>query len=95
MRTTPLAALCVLPLSMALLATPSFSWDGTNSETGECVEIGGGNLVRTGEGIEIYDCATGTYRYVEIETIEDGGYGLELEVYDVETGDYLYLEMDE
>ncbi|WP_430464083.1 DUF5334 family protein [Tabrizicola sp.] len=87
-------ALCV-GISLASVASPAFSWDGTNSETGDCVEIGEGNLVRSGEEIEIYDCATESYRYVEIEGFDSSGYGLEIEVYDSDTDEYIYLEMDE
>jgi hypothetical protein len=92
---TQLAVLCGFSLSMAFLATPSSAWDGTNSETGDCVEINEGNLVRTGEEIEVYDCSSGSYRYLEIEDIDASGYGVEIEAYDSETGDYIYLEMDE
>lgn len=84
-----------LGISLASVASPAFSWDGTNSETGDCVEIGEGNLVRSGEEIEIYDCATESYRYVEIEGFDSSGYGLEIEVYDSDTDEYIYLEMDE
>lgn len=84
-----------LSVIFACIASSVLGWDGTSSETGDCVEIGEGNLVRAGEEIEVYDCESGSYRYVEVEDIDDDGYGVELEVYDQETGEYIYLEMDE
>lgn len=86
----------IFALSICALApVPSFAWDGTNAETGDAVEIGKGNLVRSGEEIEIYDYRTGGYRYVTVEDISSGSGVVELEVYDNETGEYLFLEMEE
>lgn len=81
--------------ALSLGATAALGWDGTNAETGDCVEIERGNLVRSGEEIEVYDCATGSYRYLEVEDIDGSGYGVEIEAYDLETGEYIYLEMEE
>lgn len=82
-------------LALSLIATAALSWDGTNAETGDCVEIERGNLVRSGEEIEVYDCASGSYRYLEVEDVDGSGYGVEIEAYDPETGEYIYLEMEE
>lgn len=87
--------LMCLAFAFAMGATAALSWDGTNVETGDCVEIEKGNLVRSGQEIEVYDCATGSYRYLEIEDIDGSGYGVEIEAYDSETGEYIYLEMEE
>ena len=84
-----------LSLLLSIVATAALSWEGTNSDTGDCVEIGEGNLVRAGEEIEVYDCSSGSYRYLEVEDIDGSGYGVEIEAYDPETGEYIYLEMEE
>lgn len=40
---------------------------GYNWETGECIEIEKGNLVRPGHDIEVYDNETGEYLELEME----------------------------
>ncbi|WP_313606328.1 DUF5334 family protein [Rhizobium sp.] len=76
-------------------AQPSFAWDGVDSETGQSVEIGKGNLVRSGSDIEIYDHGTGEHRDVEVQSIRRFGGSVEVEVYDYGTGEYRTLEMDD
>jgi GTPase len=66
------------------------SWDGYDYDTGNYIEVESGNLVRSGNEIEIYDYQTGEYKNVEVESIKDK----ELEVYDHETGEYRTFEMD-
>ena len=75
--------------------SPAAAWDGIDSETGESVEIGSGNVVRYGQDIEIYDYSTGNYHDVEVQNIERGYGSVEVEVYDYETNEYRTLEMDE
>lgn len=84
-------------LSVLLLSTslPVSAWDGTNVETGYFVEIGKGNLVRTGEEVEVYDYSSGNYRSVTVEGINTYRGKVELEVYDNDTGDYLISEMED
>ena len=79
-------------LSSVLLLTSSntIAWDGYDYNTGSYIEIGSGNLVRSGNEIEIYDYGDGSYKDVEVQ----GMSGNELEVYDYETGEYRYLDMD-
>jgi len=79
-------------LGSALLLTSSntIAWDGYDYNTGSYIEIGSGNLVRSGNEIEIYDYGDGSYKDVEVQ----GMSGNELEVYDYETGEYRYLDMD-
>lgn len=59
------------------------------------VEIAKGNLVCTGEEIEVYDSGNSNYRSVTIEGINTYGGTVELEVRDNDTGAYLILEMEE
>ena len=85
----------LLLVSVALTTGSSYAWDGYDYENGAYVEIDKGNLVRSGETIEIYDYNDGEYKDVEVESIEDNGYSVEVEVYDSETGETRILEMDE
>jgi len=82
---------------VALLAFPTvaFAWDGVDSDTGASVEIGKGNLVRRGQTIEIYDGNTGSYKDVEVNSIERNSGSVDVEIYDSETGETRILEMDE
>jgi len=72
----------------------SYAWDGYDYETGSYVEIDKGNLVRSGEEIEVYDYDTSEYKNYEVESITGNGSGAELEVYDYDTGEYRTLDMD-
>lgn len=71
-----------------------YAWDGYDYETGSFVEIDKGNLVRTGEEIEVYSYNTGEYTSYEVESITSYGSGAEVEVYDYDTGEYRTLDMD-
>ena len=84
-----IAAILVL-----ILPTLSFAWDGYDYESGSYVEIDKGNLVRSGQDIEIYDYGTGEYKDVEVQSIRGSGPGAELEVVDYDTGEYRTLDMD-
>lgn len=53
-------ALIVLPISV-------LAWDGYDYETGNYIEIEGGNLVRAGEEIEYYDYESNEYRTFEMD----------------------------
>lgn len=80
-----------------LLLTPSiaFAWDGYDYDKSAYIEIDKGNLVRTGEDIEIYDYSDGTYKDVEVESINRIGNSVELEVYDSDAGEYRTFDMDD
>jgi hypothetical protein len=90
----PLKALA-LGLSLVVLPTAVFAWDGVDEQTGGAVEIEKGNLVRSGETIEIYDSNAGEYRDVEVQDVQRYGGSVEVEVYDSETGETRTLEMDD
>lgn len=84
----------VFAAAVAIWAGPGFSWDGTDAETGAAVEIGKGNLVRSGRDIEVYDSGSGEYRDLTVENIRDSGSTVEVEVYDQESGEYRTFEME-
>ncbi len=75
--------------------SPAAAWDGVDAQTGASVEIGKGNLVRSGQDIEIYDSGAGEYRDVEVQSIQRYGGSVEVEVYDSESGEYRTLEMED
>lgn len=77
-----------------MAAISCFAWSGYDLETGECVEIEKGNLVRRGRDIEIYDCKDGKYKIVNVESISKGGSSVEIEVYDYEKNKIRILEME-
>jgi hypothetical protein len=79
-----------LLIAMLLLSCPAVAWDGYDYETGNYIEIEKGNLVRSGNDIEIYDYQTGTYKNVEVQSVSSD----EVEVYDYETGEYRTFDMD-
>ncbi|RWO93729.1 MAG: hypothetical protein EOQ98_34220 [Mesorhizobium sp.] len=83
-----------LAIGLLLGVSDAFAWDGTDT-TGESVEIGKGNLVRTGRDIEIFDGGSGEYRDVTVESIRRYGSTVEVEVYDTESGEYRTLEMED
>lgn len=66
------------------------AWDGYDCCSMEVVEIGRGNLVRTGKEIEVYHWDDGSYHCEEVQ----GMCGNEPETYDYEDGEYHYYEMD-
>ncbi len=73
----------------------AFAWDGYDYSTGNYVVIEGGNLVRSGLDIEVYDYETGSYHDVQVQSIRNYGSSVEVEVYDYETGEYRTLEMED
>jgi len=75
--------------------SPAAAWDGVDAETGATVEIGKGNLVRSGQKIEVYDSDAGQYRDVEVQSIQRSGGSVEVEVYDNDSGEYRTFEMEE
>lgn len=66
------------------------AWEGYDYEKGEYIEIESGNLVRSGEEIEVYHYDTGEYKYEEVQSVDSD----EVETYDYETGEYHTYEME-
>lgn len=83
-----------LAIILTALSTGALAWDGYDYDSGSFVEIESGNLVRSGNDIEIYDYDDGQYHDVEVQDINRYGSTVEVEVYDYETGEYRTLEMD-
>ncbi|MER9018898.1 DUF5334 family protein [Mesorhizobium sp. M0898] len=84
-----------LAIGLIVGTSGACAWDGTDTATGDAVEIGKGNLVRRGGDIEIFDSGAGEYRDVTVESIRRHGSSVEVEVYDNESGEYRTLEMDD
>jgi hypothetical protein len=80
---------------LALLAACNLAtaWDGTNASTGSNVEIDRGQLVRSGETIEVYDSSAG-YKSYDVDSISRGGGAVEIEATDTVTGETTTLEME-
>ncbi|MCD1265536.1 hypothetical protein B5M44_11610 [Shinella sumterensis] len=85
----------VAAFAVAFVGSNALAWDGVDSSTGGAVEIEKGNLVRRGETIEIYDSSSGSYRDVDVESIQRYGNSVEVEVYDSESGEYRTFEMED
>ena len=84
----------IIILLLLFFPQQALAWDGYDSETGDSVEIGKGNLVRPGQDIEIYDYGSGEYKDVTVEGIRDGLGTVEVEVYDYSKGEYKTYEME-
>lgn len=90
MKKVLFSALAIMFLSQAAVA-----WDGTDQETGAPVEIEQGNLVRSGEDIQILDYSTGDYRNLTVDNIDRQGTSVEIQGYDMDTGEYRTFEMED
>jgi hypothetical protein len=78
-----------------LFVSACLAWDGYDWDSGSYVEIGKGNLVRSGRDIEIYDYGDGRYKDVEVQSIRKTYSGkVEVEVYDPQSHKTRTLEMD-
>ncbi|WP_286238006.1 DUF5334 family protein [Neptuniibacter halophilus] len=84
----------ILAIAFAALSASVHSWDGYDYDSGSHVEIQDGNLVRSGETIEIYDYGDGSYKDVEVQSVQSYGSSVEIEVYDYDKGEYRTLDMD-
>lgn len=91
-----LKALLVGLFALSSVAAPQacLAWDGVDSESGADIEIGTGNLVRSGRDIEVYDYGSGGYRDVEVQSIHRYGGSVEIEVYDYDSREYRTFEME-
>lgn len=78
-----------------VFCTPANAWDGTDTNTGASVEIDRGQLVRSGETIEVYDSNEGAYKTYDIDSISRTGGTVEIEATDTNSGDSTTLEMDD
>lgn len=84
-------------LTLLCLSFPiasAVAWDGVDSGTGGSVEIGKGNLVRSGSSIEVFDHNSGEVRNVDVQSIRLYGSTVEVEVYDNDSGEYRTFDME-
>ena len=72
----------IILLCLFMFHSVSYAWDGEAEDTGNCVRIDKGNLVRKGLDIEFYDCEDEEYREANVNYIKSGNGVVELEVYD-------------
>jgi hypothetical protein len=79
---------------LVFLPAHAIAWDGYDYQNGTYVEIERGNLVRSGNDIEVYDYSTGEYHNMTIENINRYGRSVEIEVYDWNNDEYRTLDMD-
>jgi len=86
---------CLATAIFFLIPNLLLAWSGYDYSTGSYIEIESGNLVRTGNEIEYYDYATGSYHYGTVESINSSGGSVELEIYDYESGEYRYFDMED
>jgi hypothetical protein len=70
------------------------AWNGTDSDTGSSVEINGGNTVRAGHDIDVYDDDVGEYRSMSVDSVQRIGNTVEVEVTDNDSGESRTLDMD-
>ncbi len=80
-------------LITALLPFSAQAWTGYDYESDTAVNIGQGNLVRSGERITIYDSEHGEYHSVVVQSVSGTSPGARVTVYDPEVDDYRVLYM--
>ncbi|MCD8024898.1 MAG: DUF5334 domain-containing protein [Candidatus Gastranaerophilales bacterium] len=80
----------ILLLCLTFFAAPVLAWDGYDWQNNSYIEIEGGNLVRKGKDIEVYDYSKGEYKTYEVESVNRN----EVEVYDWRSGEYRTFDMD-
>lgn len=88
-------SLAAFAIAMLMVPGAAKSWDGQDQDTGESVTIDAGELVRSGNSIDIYDSSDGSYHNVDVNDITRTGGGVELDIYDNDTGEDRTLEMDD
>jgi hypothetical protein len=84
----------LLVIGFLLFPIGAIAWDGYDYDRGNYIEIDKGNLVRSGNDIEIYDYDTGDYKDVEVESISRSGGSVEIEVYDYDRGEHRNFDME-
>lgn len=84
----------VAAIALMAACNDAAAWDSTNSNTGASVEIEQGQLVRSGETIDVYDSNEG-YKSYDVDNITRYGSTVEIEATDTTTGESTTLEMDD
>lgn len=86
--------MCPAILILSLLAgTDVSAWDGTDTGTGNIVEIEKGQTVRQGQEVEFFDYGTGSYRSFDVDSVRRSGSSVEVEGTD-SSGNAITLDMD-
>ena len=80
----------ILVLLSVFIVPCAFAWDGYDVDNGHSIEIEKGNLVRSGNDIEVFDYDTGEYKDYEVQSVNNN----EVEVYDYDTAEYRTFDMD-
>jgi hypothetical protein len=86
-----LASLLVL---LTLMSQNAFAWSGFDNDNNTTIDIGSGELVRTGLTISIFDWSTDDYHDVEVLFLESSFNGTRLEVFDKQTNKKRMFEME-
>ena len=85
---------CIV-ICIVLAMNSAFAWSGTDSETGNSIDVEEGNTVRSGNTIDYYyDYNEGEYHSFEVDSVRSSSFGTEIDGYDSETGEYKTLDMD-
>ena len=74
-------------------ATAASAWDGTDTGTGNIIEIEKGQTVRQGHEVEFFDYGSGSYRSLDVDSARKSGSNVEVEGTD-SSGNAITLEMD-
>lgn len=72
-------------LAISTFSNKAFAWMGYDYENDAQIEIGEGNLVRTGSLIKIYDWSDSQYYWVTVKEFNSNSVRIELIVEDEET----------
>jgi len=86
--------LMTLSLLLVFGLSAARAWDGFDYDAGSFVEIEPGNLVRSGESIDVYDYDDGSYHDFDVDSVGRSGDSVEVEGFDNDTGGYRTLDMD-
>jgi len=85
----------LLLLSCSLFVSFSANaWDGYDYESGNYIDIGKNNTVRSGRNIEYYEYGKGEYREGEVQHINGRGRKTEVMIQDSESGELRTFEME-
>jgi len=76
-----------LMLILTIIPTLTFAWDGFDYNNAKFVDIEKGSVVREGNDIEIFDWGDGTYKDVEVQSVDSYGGTTEVEYIDPDSGE--------
>ncbi len=85
-------ALSICLILIFSIASPGYSLEGFDNDTGDYVEIDNDDILRPGNCIIIYDASDRAYHEVEVISLTRHDMP-ELEVFDIETDEYRTFEL--